>query len=715
MKRIYKYGLSLLLTTSMTLAISLSTTKTLYTSLDDVSVNINGKLSGNQDWVGIYKHGTSNSWNNVIAWSWVNGKKSNLAIDTIKNNVGLAQGGHYEARLFFNNSYDVEATDGFNITDKDIGTINTLKTTYTENETVSVNVNMELTGDQDWIGVYPKGSDNSWGNVIAWNWVGEGNTVLNQNQKPMPVGEYEIRLFFHNSFDMEEKFRFNVELDKPDDHSMLKITEQQHQIIDQIVSIFENNTSEIQYGYAEHNETDQHGITAGRAGFTSATGDMLMVVERYMDAKPDNNPLAQYITELKRLDAIYANNNYELSSEGANVENLVGLIDAWSLSAKDPVFRKIQDDIVDELYFNPALKEARKIGARLPITLLNIYDASIQHGLDGVKDIINQISLAQPKDGGDEIAWLKDFNDKRLYVMLNTEVAGKKIWDKTIYRQHELVDMIEDENYNLQPFTMIIEDWGDESFSLPQEEVLTRWYQPKLNSSWHIQLSGKIDTNHHVDIYDIDLFDSSKKLIDALHKKGKKVICYFSAGSYENWREDKDEFPENTLGKKLNGWAGERWLDIRNVNLRKIMSNRIALAKEKGCDGIDPDNVDGYTNNTGFQLTSENQLDYNIFLANEAHKLGLSVGLKNDIDQINSLVNYFDFAVNEECHVYNECRTLLPFLDHSKPVLNIEYAESLSDAKEKSDDICRNNSIQKMKTLILNLELNNKFSVSCHQ
>jgi len=69
--------------------------------------------------------------------------------------------------------------------------------------------------------------------------------------------------------------------------------------------------------------------------------------------------------------------------------------------------------------------------------------------------------------------------------------------------------------------------------------------------------------------------------------------------------------------------------------------------KEKGCDGVEPDNVDGYTNDTGFNLTSNDQIQYNKFLANEAHQRGLSIGLKNNLDQIEVLEPFFDFAVNE--------------------------------------------------------------------
>ena len=94
---------------------------------------------------------------------------------------------------------------------------------------------------------------------------------------------------------------------------------------------------------------------------------------------------------------------------------------------------------------------------------------------------------------------------------------------------------------------------------------------------------------------------------------------------------------------------------------------------QKDCDGVDPDNVNGYENDTGFLLSPEDQLNFNIFLANAAHERGLAVGLKNDLAQIPELLPYFDWALNEECFSYNECLMLLPFIQAGKPVFVIEY------------------------------------------
>ncbi len=151
-------------------------------------------------------------------------------------------------------------------------------------------------------------------------------------------------------------------------------------------------------------------------------------------------------------------------------------------------------------------------------------------------------------------------------------------------------------------------------------------------------------------------------------------MCYFSAGTFEAWRPDASLFSIETLGSEMDGWPGEKWLDVRRMDLlAPIMEARLDLAKSKGCDGVDPDNVDGFLNETGFPITYGEQLAFNIYLTNSAHERGLSIGLKDDLDQIPDLLPYFDWALNEECFSYDECGLLEPFIRAGKPVFVIEY------------------------------------------
>lgn len=197
---------------------------------------------------------------------------------------------------------------------------------------------------------------------------------------------------------------------------------------------------------------------------------------------------------------------------------------------------------------------------------------------------------------------------------------------------------------------------------------------PSPGTSWQWQLSGPVDTSIDAQMYDIDLFETSSTVIDKLHRKGVVVICYFSAGTWEDWRDDKDRFPKAVRGKPLDGWPNEKWLDIRQLEiLAPIVNARLDLADKKGCDGVEPDNVDGYDNDSGFPLTYHHQLKFNKWLAKQAHARGLSIGLKNDLAQIKDLVGDFDWALNEQCFQYNECEILLPFIQAGKAVFGVEY------------------------------------------
>ncbi len=103
------------------------------------------------------------------------------------------------------------------------------------------------------------------------------------------------------------------------------------------------------------------------------------------------------------------------------------------------------------------------------------------------------------------------------------------------------------------------------------------------------------------------------------------------------------------------------------------MADRLDMCRDKGFDAVEPDNMDGYRNRTGFPLTARDQLRYNRLIAKLAHDRGLAVGLKNDLDQIPELVGDFDFAVNEQCAQYGECGALTPFIEADKAVFHVEY------------------------------------------
>jgi endo-alpha-1,4-polygalactosaminidase (GH114 family) len=258
-------------------------------------------------------------------------------------------------------------------------------------------------------------------------------------------------------------------------------------------------------------------------------------------------------------------------------------------------------------------------------------------------------------------------------------------------------------------------------------------WHPKPGISWYWQLQEKVDTSVDAEVYDIDLFDNTKQRVEELHKKGRKVICYINVGAYEDWREDSNKFTtdgekpkpdESNLDPKIVGkryekegggyWEGEYWLNIKEEKVRNLMKERFEECKHRGFDGVEPDNIDSYypPNKTGFNITKEDQIDYDKWLVKTAHDLGLSIGLKNDPDNVEDLVDAFDWALTEECFAQNWSEKMKPFIDKGKAVFAAEYIGQMNPTTF-TDAVC--NQAQKMKfsAILLNPELNGEPVETC--
>lgn len=201
------------------------------------------------------------------------------------------------------------------------------------------------------------------------------------------------------------------------------------------------------------------------------------------------------------------------------------------------------------------------------------------------------------------------------------------------------------------------------------------WWHPPVVTSWYWQLTGTLVTTRPETHYDVDGFNTSAATVAQLHALGKKVTCYISVGSWESFRPDAASFPASVKGNPLDPpFADELWLDTRSSVVRDLMVARIQMCKDKGFDAVEPDNVDGYTNNPGFPLTAATQIDFNTFIAASAHARGMAVWLKNDGAQVATLAPSFDGAVVEQCVQYNECAIYAPFVTAGKPVFAAEYS-----------------------------------------
>jgi hypothetical protein len=207
--------------------------------------------------------------------------------------------------------------------------------------------------------------------------------------------------------------------------------------------------------------------------------------------------------------------------------------------------------------------------------------------------------------------------------------------------------------------------------------ALARWQPAPTSAPWQWQLQGKIDTSVAAGVYEVDGFEAPRRTVAKLHRLGRRVICYLDAGSWESYRPDADRFPRSLLGDAYEGYPDERWLDVRRIGaLAPILRARFDLCARKGFDAVEPDNVAGYENETGFPLSGADQLRFNRWVAREVHRRGMSVALKNDPGQVGQLLGSFDFAVVEECFAYEECGSFSPFVAAGKAVFEAEYESS---------------------------------------
>jgi chitosanase len=204
----------------------------------------------------------------------------------------------------------------------------------------------------------------------------------------------------------------------------------QRRRVDELISQFENSTSVIQYCYVKA-LGDGRGYTAGRAGFTSATGDLLEVAERYTRAVP-GNPLADLLPRLREL----------ARSGDGSVDGLERLPAAWKETCRDPRQRRIQDLVVDEQYYRPAVRHWRALGLHRPLSLAAIYDAEIQHGdggdPDGVPALLRRAAAranGTPRTGVPEPRFLRAFLTARRADLAHAhDPATRAAWAQTVTR-----------------------------------------------------------------------------------------------------------------------------------------------------------------------------------------------------------------------------------------------------------------------------------------
>ena len=187
-----------------------------YSPGEDVTINFSNASGDVRDWIALYK--TEGDNDTLIKWLRLDGVRGPGQMAVVNGSITFADGlneeGLYEVRLFFNNSYTVEASDQFTVGSP---LLSTSKSEYASGENITVNFSNASGNVKDWMGFYKVGAANK--DLVTWRRL-DGNTgagveVLTDGSMVLAgglaeAGDYEVRLFFNNSYDVEASAQFSV-------------------------------------------------------------------------------------------------------------------------------------------------------------------------------------------------------------------------------------------------------------------------------------------------------------------------------------------------------------------------------------------------------------------------------------------------------------------------------------------------------------------------
>ncbi len=200
------------------------------------------------------------------------------------------------------------------------------------------------------------------------------------------------------------------------------------------------------------------------------------------------------------------------------------------------------------------------------------------------------------------------------------------------------------------------------------------------DASWDWQLTGPVDLDRPVAIYDLHPDLVTQADIVALKARGIRTVCYVSVGTLEKTSLDHDRFPAAVIGNTYDDWPDERFLDVRRQDiLLPLMQARFERCKALGFDAIEPDNMDVHDNDSGFALKAADSLAYVLALADIAHGMGLAIAQKNTPELTSDLVGTMDFVITESCFQDGWCAAVNAYAQAGKAILDAEYNDRAID------------------------------------
>lgn len=230
-------------------------------------------------------------------------------------------------------------------------------------------------------------------------------------------------------------------------------------------------------------------------------------------------------------------------------------------------------------------------------------------------------------------------------------------------------------------------------------------WRPAADATFQLQLTGKLDTSVNAEVYIIDL-DSPAADFTALRKAGRRIVCHFSAGTVETFREDAADIPETAWGPTLEAYPDERWLDVTFAGVREVMGARLERAVEHGCSAVLPENLSVHLVDSGFATTPASAIAYSRFLATQAAARGLGAMLSADA-MIDALAAEYTMGLAFNCLSEDACGRWAPLRKAGKAVMGVEVGDA-----DSAEAVCASARAQGLNTIVKHANFD-AFRIAC--
>lgn len=222
----------------------------------------------------------------------------------------------------------------------------------------------------------------------------------------------------------------------------MQISKDQRRFINSVLSIFETGRLPDTKSYKTISIlADGAGFSYGKHQSTDGSGSLDMIVNEYVQ----NNGI--YAKEIaKHVISLSNNESTRFSSLSKASAGIKELADLLSKAGEDEVMQRAQDKVFETNYYIPALNQAENAGCSLAISMLVLYDTSIHSGPGRIATHRNSFSYKSPRNGGNEIEWLKHYLNARDSFLMR---SSNPLVRTSAYRVRELRKLLDANNYNL--------------------------------------------------------------------------------------------------------------------------------------------------------------------------------------------------------------------------------------------------------------------------